>query len=645
MKDLSFAKNKKFWLRLIFSAAIFFAVALPFRRLLTLMPGITEIRPANTIPPVLGLIWGPPAAMGISIGNLISDIASGSNLFICVSGFIANFFYAYLPYKLWYSFRVTEDDAVPTLGSVKKILKYVYVILIDSLVVTGVLSLIFEVAGFSPSSASYGLLFFNNFDFAVLLGVPVLILIEKFPVEYHVPKSRRKKEGSYIAFDFLLFAAAFFGAGWFAVSALSEAIPRQGTVEILLAVCILLMVLYLFKPFNFNNVRQKQEVRDVRITIKTKVTIGFMMVAIIFIALTGVVAYNSQTSGDVLSKWNYIYKVIGAAINIIFAVAIGFLWYVERNIVTPLEMLSNSAKEFAARPVGAGEIPKPSYIEVKTGDEIASLAGSFNAMMRDITEYMADLKKITAEKERIGAELSVATHIQTSMLPCIFPAFPERKEFDIFAGMHAAKEVGGDFYDFFVTDDNHLAVVMADVSGKGVPAALFMVIAKTLIKNHVQSGMSPAMAFEAANNQLCENNDAGMFVTAFMGILEIDSGIFTYVNAGHNPPLISQKGEVRWLSSKRGFVLAGMEDSKYREQQILLCPGDSLFLYTDGITEALNCREELYSEKRLIDLLANEKLHLQAPEKALEAVNRDVEAFADGAEQADDITMLMLKIN
>lgn len=157
----------------------------------------------------------------------------------------------------------------------------------------------------------------------------------------------------------------------------------------------------------------------------------------------------------------------------------------------------------------------------------------------DITKYINNLARVTADKERIATELAVATQIQTSMLPCIFPPYPDLKEFDIYALMQAAKEVGGDFYDFFLIDRTHLCVVIADVSGKGVPAALFMVIAKTLIKNHAQAGMSPKQVFEAVNDQLCENNEAGMFVTAFMGVLDVTDGSFTYVNAGHNPPLLS----------------------------------------------------------------------------------------------------------
>ncbi|MBQ3496505.1 MAG: SpoIIE family protein phosphatase, partial [Oscillospiraceae bacterium] len=177
-------------------------------------------------------------------------------------------------------------------------------------------------------------------------------------------------------------------------------------------------------------------------------------------------------------------------------------------------------------------------ITVETRDEIASLAHAFNAMTGSLKKHIAELTAVTAEKERIGAELNVATDIQASMLPSIFPAFPERSEFDIYATMVPAKEVGGDFYDFFMVDDEQLGIVMADVSGKGVPAALFMVIAKTLIKNHAQNGELPQDVFTNVNDQLCESNDAGMFVTGWMAVLNIRTGDLTYANAGQNPPLL-----------------------------------------------------------------------------------------------------------
>jgi len=292
--------------------------------------------------------------------------------------------------------------------------------------------------------------------------------------------------------------------------------------------------------------------------------------------------------------------------------------------------------------IGAGDL---SYrLNVKTGDEIESLSDAFNTMIDNI-------KRITAEQERIGAELDVATKIQESMLPRIFPPFPNRSEFDIFAGMRPAKEVGGDFYDFFFIDQNTLAVVMADVSGKGIPAALFMAITKMLLKSYAQSAASdetatefasPGEVFEAVNNILCENNDADMFVTAFMGYLDITSGIFTYVNAGHNPPLIKRSGEnYEWLKTNPCFVLAGMEDMLYTQSEIQLNHGDILFLYTDGITEAMNENLELFSDPKLLETL--NKYTDAEPKKLFSLIMREIDNFAGKAEQADDITMLALK--
>lgn len=247
--------------------------------------------------------------------------------------------------------------------------------------------------------------------------------------------------------------------------------------------------------------------------------------------------------------------------------------------------------------------------------------------------------------EKTEAELSVASNIQRDMLPCIFPPFPDRKEFDIYATMEPAKEVGGDFYDFFMLDENRIAVVMADVSGKGVPAALFMVIAKTLIKNYALLTEDLGDVFRAVNDQLCENNAENMFVTAFMGVWDIRAKTFYYVNAGHNPPLIKNAdGSWSWLPVDSGFVLAGIEGMTFQVQSVRMQTGQSIFLYTDGVTEALNPKLELYSDQRLEKRLNDPHTKNMTVEELVAFVRSDVQVFAAGAEQADDITMLGLQI-
>jgi len=282
-------------------------------------------------------------------------------------------------------------------------------------------------------------------------------------------------------------------------------------------------------------------------------------------------------------------------------------------------------------------------IEINTKDELGHFAQVLNKMTSDLKKSIEERDRERAEKERIGAELNVAASIQASMLPCIFPPFPDRIEFDLYASMLPAKEVGGDFYDFYFADKDNLAVVIADVSGKGVPAALFMVITKTLIKN-CSSFKSPKNILESVNNKLCENNEEDMFVTAFMGFYNIESGKFVYVNAGHNPPLIKKHGSgYKFLETHPGFVLGWMKNTQYKENEILIEPGDVLYLYTDGITEAMNGKKELFGEQRLLETLNSNKDF--PPIELLSAVKRNVDIFADGAEQADDITMLAIKIN
>lgn len=247
--------------------------------------------------------------------------------------------------------------------------------------------------------------------------------------------------------------------------------------------------------------------------------------------------------------------------------------------------------------------------------------------------------KDSEERQRISTELDVATRIQGDMLPCIFPAFPERPEFDIYASMNPAKEVGGDFYDFFMIDETHLAIVIADVSGKGIPAALFMVIGKTLIKDHTKPGHDLGDIFSEVNDLLCESNSEGLFITAFEGILDLVTGEFSFVNAGHEMPFIAKAGNTyEPYKLKPGFVLAGMEHMKYQSGCIQLSPGDKIFQYTDGVTEATNAANELYGMERLADVLA--KNSEKKPAELLPAVKADIDAFVGEAPQFDDITML-----
>lgn len=252
--------------------------------------------------------------------------------------------------------------------------------------------------------------------------------------------------------------------------------------------------------------------------------------------------------------------------------------------------------------------------------------------------------EIARVSANVKAELNTATQIQNGMVPNIYPAFPERKEFDIYAGMYTAKEVGGDFYDFFLVDEKHLAMVIADVSGKGIPAALFMMASKILIGDRTLMGGTPAQILEFVNDRICSNNQAEMFITVWLGILDIETGNVIAANAGHEYPVIRRNGgKYELLKDKHGFVVGGMEGVRYKDYEFTLNKGDSIFLYTDGIPEANNAAQEQFGTDRMVDALNINPDG--APEEILSNVKNEVNSFVGDAIQFDDLTMLCLRYN
>lgn len=277
-------------------------------------------------------------------------------------------------------------------------------------------------------------------------------------------------------------------------------------------------------------------------------------------------------------------------------------------------------------------------VNVRSHVEFDELSNDINSTVDTLKRYIADAAA------RIDAELAFAKAIQHSALPSVFPPYPGRREFDIYAAMYTATEVGGDFYDFYFVDEDTLAFLIADVSGKGIPAAMFMMQSKTLLKSCAESGMSVEQVFTTANEKLCEGNDAEMFVTAWMGLMNVKTGQLTFANAGHNPPLLKRAGaSFEYIKSKAGFVLAGMEGIRYRKFELQLEPGDTIYLYTDGVTEATDINEKLYGEERLLNLLNSQ--NIASAQITCETVKADVDAFVGEAEQFDDITMLCLTYN
>ena len=347
--------------------------------------------------------------------------------------------------------------------------------------------------------------------------------------------------------------------------------------------------------------------------------------------------------GSVAAKLTQYALQIGVAL---LAATVLIAWLMarrmKRSVAEPIDAIAGAAVAYVQdKQSGADNSDHFSSLGIHTGDELENLSRIMAGMEKSLAEHEKEITRITAEKERIGTEMHLAAKIQSSMLPHVFPPFPDRHEFDLYASMDPAKEVGGDFYDFFLIDDDHLCLVMADVSGKGVPAALFMMVSKVILQSCAMLGRSAGEILTKTNEALCSDNQVQMFVTVWLGILEISTGKMKCANAGHEYPAIKRAGcPYELYKDRHGFVIGGMAGMKYKEYEMTLSPGDRLFLYTDGVPEATSGERELFGTDRM--LAALNETGDAPPQEVLRGVRRAVDGFVQDAEQFDDLTMLCL---
>ena len=321
------------------------------------------------------------------------------------------------------------------------------------------------------------------------------------------------------------------------------------------------------------------------------------------------------------------------------ALALACLAMIYHFVLNPLQKVQQNIRLYKENK--DSKIVTENLSMIKAKNEIGDLSSDVSDLTVEIDHYLDEISTITKERERLGAELELASSIQSSQLPNIFPAFPDREEFDIYATMDPAKAVGGDFYDFFMVDDDHLCMVIADVSGKGIPAALFMMASKIIIGNNAMMGKSPSKILHDANNSICKHNSEEMFVTVWLGILEISTGRLVSANAGHEYPIIRRKdGLYETLKDSHGFILGGMEGVKYKETEIFLEPGSSVFVYTDGVPEATASDKSMFGNDRLLKALNQEPD--ADPETTLKNIRKALNDFVKEAEQFDDVTMMNL---
>ena len=358
----------------------------------------------------------------------------------------------------------------------------------------------------------------------------------------------------------------------------------------------------------------------------------------------GIVAYvfvDVSTADAVAIGRRYLRDILPFMFVLMLLLALSYATFIGSTLVKPVKTLSRAADHYIEnRTAGNGD--QTDFfrrLNIRTGgDEIERLAESLKKMENELNSYIENIKVISSEAARIRTELNLAKRIQEETLPSTFPPFPKRSDIDLFALMHPAKEVGGDFYDFFLIDGDHLALVVADVSGKGVPAALFMMTSKTLIGTYGRGCLSPAKILHDVNNILCEGNRLDYFVTCWLAIVELSTGKTVYANAGHEKPLFFHDGKWEFITTKHDFVLGGLEDISYKDYELTLSPGDIIFQYSDGIPEAMNAEKEQYGPVRLIE--ACEKAGKASAQEFLTDVRADLAGFTGDTDQFDDITML-----
>ena len=341
------------------------------------------------------------------------------------------------------------------------------------------------------------------------------------------------------------------------------------------------------------------------------------------------------------ARISYVHKVLLALLLVGLIVVFGQYFYLNKVVLNPIKRIQEEASRFARENVTTGGKLSET---ITNRDEIGVLAESIDQMEEQVCRYVEDLTRITKEKERSSVELSLASRIQANVLPDIFPPFPDRTEFDLYAVMKPAREVGGDFFDYYLRDEDHLYLAIADVSGKGVPAALFMMAVKIMLSNTAMADKSPAEILEEVNHMICGANKEEMFVTAWLGIYEISTGLLTAANAGHEYPVIRQaQGNFELFKDKHDLVIGSMDGVCYHNYELTLEPGARLFVYTDGLTEASDENRNMFGTQRLVEAL-NHLAPEASPKELLEGVEQAVAGFVGKAEQFDDMTMLCLEI-
>lgn len=628
-------------------AAVYFVLSLPFAHLV-FAAGTAELRFSGFIPMVAGLMFGPAGALGCAVGNFLIDATHTFDI-TDAFGTAGVFLMAYLPYRLWHSlFRSSGNKtAAPVFfDSVTSVLKYVLIAMIAAICASAVPAVGGQLSGHYSFAAFFPQVALQYFDLSLLFGMLLFQLLTcHAKIKPHIPAKvygLEYRPVQYLADYILLFTAAALSAALLVLTGhdyfQSREYIKDPEISILCILLLCVIAVLAFLPIARSRVK-KEDAPEYRPEggLQKQFITGFLslLCAVLISYIATMLLHMEETGETGAVFWLYILTNVACASVLMVAILSLLLKWIEKHVTHPLRRVSEYAENF----VKDDELTEKDLLLGKSGNEIDELGESVRSMTDNIRGYVRELKEKTAAEERFAAEMNVARGIQMSLLP----EYWESSSFDIAAEIKSARAVGGDFYDFCELSGDRLFVAAADVSGKGVSAALFMMRAQTLMKARLD--LPVAEMLRQLNEELSDQNSEMMFVTIFAGVIDREAMTFTYVNAGHNPPVVHHKGKTEFLDGCPNFVVGPMPETEYTEHTITISDDFKLLLYTDGVTEAQDGSSHFYGGERLRQVAQTAfSMDLSARE-IVDTVKNDVDTFVNETEQTDDITLLCVSLD
>ena len=590
--------------------------------------------------PIFGLMFGPMGALGFALGTLVGELAEGIGLPAPFIDFIITFFISALTYRLWYTTFNRGKKDTPRFNSTYNIIKFLSITILISIVYFSFLVISFSLFhnlnySYSISDVDFNVPYMLNIiTFTIIFGLLLISSFNILKIPLQTPKKRISKiniNQNYLLAILLICTSYFL---------FKELIMNIKSVRhFFIFVTIITSILLYLNTFDVT-----VEPTNDNYSIIEEMILVFLAI----ITLTIVLNFNyfNILILSYVPKINPSYQILiilSFTSVFILLVSLIYIRFVEKTITNPLYDMINTADNYFKTKNKVESVYKlKKYIT--NDDSIGLLANSFVTLYDKIRTNLNHLQVTTSEKAKFKTEFDVASQIQSNMLPKNFDELTDNESFEIYAYMKPASEVGGDFYDYFKIDEDHVYFVIGDVSGKGIPSTLFMVKTMYLIENHAKFNEDLSQVLEKVNNLAYERNDEELFVTIWLGKLNFKTGKLSYVNAGHNQPLVKHdSNNFEYLKTHPNLVIGGMEDIQYNEHEINLNAGDMIFLYTDGVTEANDNYNGFYGENRLKETINNNKN--KKLNDIINEITEDIDKFCNNSEQYDDITMLIIKYN